>query len=105
MAAAVANFAKMQAAKKLLILGDMLELGKDSISEHRKLVELLQDLGLTNACLVGKNFCEAAEKSAHLTFNESDTLCEHLKKESPKGYAILVKGSRGVQLEKVKEWL
>jgi len=105
MAAAVTNFANMRAASKLLILGDMLELGKDSQVEHQKLVELLQQLELKNACLVGKNFCEAAKKTAYLTFENSDALCEYLKKEPPKGFAILVKGSRGIQLEKVKEWL
>ncbi len=105
MAAAVTNFAKMQADKKLLILGDMLELGRDSLSEHQRLVELLKNSGFTSVCLVGKNFCEAAEKSVYLTFGDSDTLCEYLKKEQPKGFSILVKGSRGVQLEKVKELL
>ncbi|MDR2937789.1 MAG: UDP-N-acetylmuramoyl-tripeptide--D-alanyl-D-alanine ligase [Prevotellaceae bacterium] len=105
MAAAVSNFAKVQAEQKLLILGDMLELGKDAQTEHQKLVELLQQLSLKNACLVGKIFCEAAKKSVYLTFEDSNALCEYLKKEPHKNYTILVKGSRGIQLEKVKEFL
>lgn len=105
MAAALVSFAKMQADKKLLILGDMLELGKDAQVEHQKLVEQLQQLNLKNAYLVGKNFCEAAKKTVYLTFESSDALCEYLKKEPPKNYTILVKGSRSIQLEKVKEWL
>ena len=105
MTAAVTNFANLRAASKLLILGDMLELGKDSRAEHQKLVELLQQLQLKCAYLVGENFCKAAEKTAYLTFENSDALCEHLKKEPPQGSTILVKGSRGIQLERVREWL
>jgi UDP-N-acetylmuramoyl-tripeptide--D-alanyl-D-alanine ligase len=105
MAASVSNFADMRAASKLLILGDMLELGQDAQAEHQKLVELLQQLELKNACLVGKNFCKAAEKSIYLTFENSGLLCEYIKKEPPKGCTILIKGSRGIQLEKVKELL
>jgi len=87
------------------MLGDMLELGKDAQAEHQKLVELLEQLKLKNACLVGNFFCEAAKNSAYKTFESSDALCEYLKKEQPKGCTILVKGSRGIKLEKVKEWL
>ncbi len=102
MAAAVTNFAALRSDKKMLILGDMLELGKDALVEHQKVVELLGRLKFEKAFLVGENFCEAAKNSLYLTFTDSEALCRYLQKEPPAGYAILVKGSRGVQLEKVK---
>ncbi len=105
MAAAVTNFSKMHVEHKLPILGDMLELGQDSFVEHKKIVELLKASGFVTAYLVGKNFCEAAKNSLYLTFDNSDVLCEYLKDEHPCGCTILVKGSRGIHLEKVKEYL
>ncbi|MDR2813646.1 MAG: UDP-N-acetylmuramoyl-tripeptide--D-alanyl-D-alanine ligase [Prevotellaceae bacterium] len=104
MAAAVSNFAQLSADSKLLILGDMLELGKDAQSEHAQLLRLLKKEALTNVYLVGEYFSRVAEKSC-LTFADSAALCEYLKSNDVKNRLILLKGSRGMQLEKALEYL
>jgi UDP-N-acetylmuramoyl-tripeptide--D-alanyl-D-alanine ligase len=104
MAAAVSNFAQLSAGSKLLILGDMLELGRDAQSEHEHILRLLQQEKLTNAYLVGECFSGLA-KEPYLSFADSTALCEHLKANPIEHRLILLKGSRGVQLEKALEYL
>ncbi|MDR0711853.1 MAG: UDP-N-acetylmuramoyl-tripeptide--D-alanyl-D-alanine ligase [Prevotellaceae bacterium] len=104
MAAAVSNFAQLNAGSKALILGDMLELGKDAKSEHEQILRLLQQEGLPEAYLVGAYFSSVAEKP-YLSFADSAALCEYLKNNSIKNHLILLKGSRGMQLENALEYL
>jgi UDP-N-acetylmuramoyl-tripeptide--D-alanyl-D-alanine ligase len=104
MAAAVSNFAQLSADSKLLILGDMLELGKDTQSEHAQILHLLRQEAFSNVYLVGEHFGSVAEKPC-LTFADSAALCEHLKRSKVQNQLILLKGSRGVQLEKALEYL
>jgi UDP-N-acetylmuramoyl-tripeptide--D-alanyl-D-alanine ligase len=104
MAAAVSNFAQLSADRKTLILGDMLELGKDAQREHAQLLRLLKQEGFENVYLVGECFSSAAEKTC-LTFADSAALCEYLKHNTVKNQLILLKGSRGMQLEKALEYL
>ncbi|MDR1343674.1 MAG: UDP-N-acetylmuramoyl-tripeptide--D-alanyl-D-alanine ligase [Prevotellaceae bacterium] len=104
MAAAVCNFAQLSADSKLLILGDMLELGENTQSEHANILSLLRQQKLTNAYLVGDSFRSVVEKP-FLNFADSTALCEFLKNSRVERQLILLKGSRGVQLEKALEYL
>jgi UDP-N-acetylmuramoyl-tripeptide--D-alanyl-D-alanine ligase len=104
MTAAVSNFAQLSADSKLLILGDMLELGANAQSEHARILRLLRQQGLTNVYLVGEHFCNVAEQPFR-SFSDSTALCEHLKKSRVERQLILLKGSRGIQLEKTLEYL
>jgi UDP-N-acetylmuramoyl-tripeptide--D-alanyl-D-alanine ligase len=104
MAAAVRNFAQLNADSKALILGDMLELGKDAQNEHAQILRLLKQEGFENVYLVGECFSGVAEKPC-LTFTDSAALCEYLKNNTVKNRLILLKGSRGIQLEKALEYL
>ena len=63
MAAALDNFALLQADCKIAMLGDMRELGDDSVKEHVKILKKLDDCGLTHACLVGDEFKKALEEA------------------------------------------
>lgn len=104
MAAALSNFAQLNAGSKALILGDMLELGKDALDEHAQILRLIRQEGLENVYLAGECFSRLAEKSCR-TFTDSDALCEYLKRNPLKNQLILLKGSRGMQLEKALEYL
>lgn len=107
MGAALDNFVAMNAASKLALLGDMRELGQDSLSEHRKIVRRLSD-GNIPAIVVGEEFGKAlkAEGTELLGwFGTSDELAAYLEAHPVKDTAILVKGSRGIQMEKVIEKL
>lgn len=104
MNSALESFAGAE-GKKLAILGDMLELGEKSEEEHQKIISKLDALGITQAYLVGENFSIVKEKGSFLSFAGTSALREHLEKNKPEGYTILVKGSRGIGLEKVYDLL
>jgi len=102
---ALESFSLMNKEKKLAILGDMLELGEKSEDEHKKIVEELKSLKLENALLAGPLFSKAAQKSGIKSFISVTKLTDHLKAEKLKGFTILIKGSRGMGLEKIYDLL
>jgi len=79
----------------------MLELGTESDSEHAAILKLLTDLELPEVILVGPHFEQVYAGDDWLIFNEVESVCNYLKDRTLKGYDILVKGSRAMQLEKV----
>lgn len=105
MKAAIENFAEMDRPNKMVILGDMLELGSESKKEHDAVIALLKQKNISNAILVGPFFKEAGKQINALTFNNSDEVVDHLKKNTIKNATILIKGSRGIKLEKIIEAL
>lgn len=94
---ALENFAKME-GDKVVILGDMLELGDESIAEHNKILNLLNDLGLKTYYLVGPIFQSIDHTHS---FTTSDELAAKLSDSQLKDKLILIKGSRGIKLERV----
>lgn len=103
MSAALKNFGELAAERKAVILGDMLELGSESATEHTKIVEWLTEAEFDTVFLVGKEFM--ANNQHHTSFPTVDGLIDHLRNHELKGYTILVKGSRGIRLEQVAEVL
>ncbi len=101
MRAALINFASISCENYLLILGDMRELGSASEEEHRNILALIKELGFKEAFLVGQNFCTYNDNPNWKTFGKVEELCQHLESHPIEGKHILVKGSRGIQLEKV----
>jgi UDP-N-acetylmuramoyl-tripeptide--D-alanyl-D-alanine ligase len=99
MQAAILNFDQMDVDAKLLILGDMLELGSESLSEHQKIIRLLEEKGFKEVVLVGKEF----HKTVHAFRNFADVseLSDYLTSKNIVNQYILIKGSRGIQLEKI----
>ena len=102
MRAALENFGHVEAAHKLALLGDMRELGAESLEEHKKIVLQLREAGIP-ACLVGEEFQKAlsALPGDEAWFPSSEALTEHLAAHPVHDAMILVKGSRGIQMEKV----
>jgi len=103
MAMALKNFAELEANHKMIILGDMLELGNDSMKEHNKILEDISDTGIDQVILVGKEFKLADAEKQFLHFESSDGALTWLSKNKTRDYTILIKGSRGIQLEKLVE--
>jgi len=101
MTLALENFSTLKHANKIVILGDMLELGEESAAEHSAIVELLQRKNLSNAILVGPLFKEAGKNSTAKTFATSQEATDYLKQHPQKDATILIKGSRAIALEKV----
>ena len=105
MAAALDNFALLQADCKIVLLGDMRELGEDSVQEHVKILKKLDDCGLTHACLVGDEFKKALEEAGTPDyvkwFATSDDLAAALAERPLTGATVLVKGSNSLRMGKV----
>lgn len=107
MAAAIENFATIEAEKRILILGDMLELGEWSAAEHRNVLQLAKGLASTEIILVGEMFAKAAREidiDAKL-FTSTAECAESLQLYDINSAAILLKGSRGIALEKLIQLL
>lgn len=98
---AIRNFQKMKAENKCLILGDMLELGPYSEEEHNKVLQLIQKFNWECLMLVGPEFTKANKGLPFMYFNHVNELLEYLKQKSIDKSTILIKGSRGIHLEKV----
>ena len=103
MSAAIQNFAQMEGEPKALIIGDMLELGEQSEEEHRNIIRLLQQKGFKNVLLVGPHFQKVND--SYLSFQNVEELIKYLESSPLEGQNILLKGSRGIHLEKVLPFL
>jgi UDP-N-acetylmuramoyl-tripeptide--D-alanyl-D-alanine ligase len=104
MKAAIENFRQMKAPNKMVVLGDMLELGEESAAEHLAIVDLVESSGFDRVLLVGPDFTEAA-KGRFPCFPNSEAALQWLRDKQIKDSTILIKGSRGIKMEKVLEAL
>ena len=103
MAAALDNLILVESDCKGALLGDMRELGEESEAEHLKVLNQVLSMGLDLVCLVGDEFKKAlaARPSTAVNwFASSEDLAAWLKENPVSGMTILVKGSRGIQMEK-----
>lgn len=103
MEAAIKNFEKMDVSNKVLILGDMLELGNETGSEHQKIADLVVSDHFTEAFFIGNNFSKI--KSEYPCFSSLNDFIIYLKEHDLSNRFILIKGSRGIQLEKCIDML
>ena len=102
MTEAIKAFQKVNHKKKLLILGDMLELGENSLVEHQSIIdELSQDN--QKVILVGQEFNKCQHNFIHF-FNSEDALV-WIEENQIEDMFILLKGSRGIKLEILKDAL
>ncbi len=102
MEAAIRSFADLVTSdKKILILGEMRELGKDSAKEHRQIKELISGYEWERVILVGLQFSVLPARPEFYYFNEVTDLAAWFEKQEFKDTIFLVKGSRGVALEKL----
>ncbi len=98
---ALNNLSSVVSDKKVAMLGDMLELGEESETLHREVLEKAAAMGLSLLCLVGSEFGKVCDGSDARCFATSDELAEWLKDNPVEGAVVLVKGSRGTRMEKV----
>ena len=106
MASALESFALVESQAKLVILGDMFELGAESIIEHQKIITLLQKLNLNGIC-VGKNFHSLSipQNNTIQIFESKNDLSNYLQENNIENKLILLKGSRGIGLESILPYL
>ena len=105
MVAALDNLGSVVADSKAALLGDMRELGAESLNEHIAVVRRLRNMNLGLVCLVGEEFGKALEESGlrdeFRWFATSSDLAAWLADNPLSGATVLVKGSRGIMMEKV----
>jgi UDP-N-acetylmuramoyl-tripeptide--D-alanyl-D-alanine ligase len=99
MKVALENFSAINAETKVVILGDMFELGDESLQEHQAIVDLAISLNFETTFFVGENFNQL-KTDAH-QFKTYELLEDYIKKNPLENQSILIKGSRGMRLERV----
>lgn len=103
MMAALENFKNMAVPRKMLLLGDMRELGKESHTEHQKIVDYIKECNFENVWLVGEQF--ATTQHSFKTYATVHELISDIERTKPKGYTILIKGSNGIKLSSTVDYL
>lgn len=103
MLAALENFREMEAMHKMLIVGDMKELGADSAAEHQKMIDFIDTCSFERVVLVGELF--AATRHSYCSYRHVQELIEALKLEKPQGKTILIKGSNSIKLNLIAAYL
>ena len=102
MKAAIENFARLNGEHKVLMLGGMMELGKESMAEHESVIKLIQSYPVwKSVVLVGGDF--QLIKNPFINFKNSSEAKEWYREQHFFGAQILIKGSRSIQMEKVIE--
>jgi len=105
MEAALKNLEENYEGKKIIILGEMLELGEESKKEHQHIVDLLLSIDKDRVILVGEHFIHTTLQEPALRFSNSTDAMDFVKEQNFKDSIILIKGSRGSKMEKVLEAL
>ena len=101
---AIQNLDNIKHENKVMILGDMFELGEETNIEHKKIIAQCLKSGVSNVYLVGKIF-NAVNNTNYTSFDNTIDLIELLKTQAIEDAFILIKGSRGMKLEKVVDYL
>ncbi len=106
MAVAISNFQQMDSTDKIAILGDMFELGDESLHEHKQIISLLESDPTIKVLFVGADFFANKTTHSHFQFFKSfEDLSKHLQNVKWSNNTILIKGSRGMSLEKLLEFI
>lgn len=104
MKVALESFSKSPAPNKVVILGDMFELGKDAAMEHQAIVNYLENSGLAHIFLTGENFYRTKSNEGKIKkFKTFEDLREALEENHLSESYILIKGSRGMALERIAD--
>lgn len=106
MKVAIENFLNLDGKSKMMILGDMFELGTESLQEHKNIISLVKDKPDVEVLFVGNDFYSNRTPKEHFTFFESfEKLEKYILTKKPVNKDILIKGSRGMALERTLDLL
>ena len=106
MQVSIANFANRLGNKKIVILGDMFELGESSEKEHLQIAQLALNQKFEKVILIGKHFSQLKVQDPDLIdFETTEEAADWLSSYPKRNLEILIKGSRGMALEKILDRL
>jgi len=102
---AIHDFMKIPGKNKMVILGDMFELGEQTTNEHESVSKLLHAFPEVKVVLIGAEFYKVSEKESVLRFKKTSAAVAYFQKNLLSSYQILLKGSRKMELEKLLPFL
>lgn len=106
MDAAILNLASLSDQKKVAILGDMFELGEDSMMEHQKIVDQIRTIGLDAAYLIGETFYKTNGLNSNMhQFKSFEDFVKSFEENAYTNTTFLIKASRGMALERTLDYL
>ncbi len=106
MLVALENFIQLDKTNKCIIIGDMYELGEESLAEHKAIVSFLNSNGNFDCHFVGKDFfANSIQKQNFHFYTTFEDFTKFLSSIKPEHKTLLIKGSRGMALERTLEYL
>lgn len=106
MQVAIENFALLSGSPKMIVLGDMFELGEVAHQEHQRIVDLImQKLPDAIVILVGQFFSQTKDQMSFIRLPDSTAAAQWMKINRPQSGLVLIKGSRSMKMENVSEVL
>ena len=102
---AIKSFNNIKKKNKMIIVGDMLELGQTSDKYHQQTINYLEKLANISIYIVGINFCKTKYSKRIKSFTSTEELINNISKLNISNYSILIKGSRAMQLEKIVKFI
>ena len=104
MRAAILNFEKLKDNNKIAFLGDMFELGKEAELEHQSIADLIESTSINQTILIGENFNKTQTKNS-LKFKTFEDFKNNFNMSSVVNSTLLIKGSRGMAMERILDLL
>lgn len=104
MKAALENFNQLNTTNKALFIGDMFELGTSSNDEHQHIVDYIEEMALKDCYILGKHFSDTTHSNNIKSYIDFKALKKAMVSNLT-NYTILIKGSRGMALERIVDLL
>jgi len=106
MLVALENFLQLEKNNKVIVIGDMFELGSESLEEHKSIINFLDSKGKVDCYFIGNDFFSNRTENPNFHFyKDFETFTDFLRENPFQNKALLIKGSRGMALERTLEYL
>lgn len=106
MLVALENFIQLDMKDKVIIIGDMFELGEESLEEHKSIIDYLKNTDEVQCFFIGNDFYSNKIEKENFNFYKDFELFTAFLKENPfSNKMLLIKGSRGMALERILEYI